>query len=562
MQRRGDNQRNLVGSRAKADGKTYITAKSGETYELLNHVSLDELINIVTDIPFFNVKQHVTYAKREDKQFKINLGSGTFGKVTLARKKNSEGIYEYFAIKKVQTQEKIRKKNATRAEVLVYTKAEIDLQNELKESQLTQNISVIESHANVIKPKWSSENYEQIYQIMPLAEFGNCENFINTINGNKEINLAEKRNSLKYFANTLITTVSRMNKNKVFFRDLKLENLLVKSTGELLLSDLGSATIYGQHKLFETSPWSDTAYHPPLAFFAHATKQQEDELRDKWALALALLSLWGNETKALMHSFSTLAVKYAMENNKNLLRDKYLALIEELTLTLRETSMPPYIQKIILSIVDFSKEKQLSLEAIANEHRDELTMNIEEMTSVQNLFTKVQVTAADSNQKFLAMFVHDVEREPEETANDFKEDEDDYDEIAKPKPSKPNLETTPFSETEIIEALCYRINQSTFFEYGNENEIPAKVKLLKNYLNRPESREPGVLKELTKLIKVDSGIGILSHPYSQNEKENKLCLVICRLAENINDKEALAYIKDIQDDISYSSAMQSSPDVY
>ena len=147
-----------------------------------------------------------------DYDFKNTIGTGNFGKVTLAIYKPTN---EKVAIK-ILNKERIKSKN------------EMHLVN--RELNIIKNFT----HINVIKVHHIKEDQNNFYIIMEYCELGELFDYI--VNHKR---LSEDESAM-YF-HQLINGVEHIHANNVVHRDLKPENLLLTHNQILKIIDFGSA---------------------------------------------------------------------------------------------------------------------------------------------------------------------------------------------------------------------------------------------------------------------------------------------------------------------------------
>ena len=175
-----------------------------------------------------------------DYDFKNTIGTGNFGKVTLAIYKPTN---EKVAIK-ILNKERIKSKN------------EMHLVN--RELNIIKNFT----HINVIKVHHIKEDQNNFYIIMEYCELGELFDYI--VNHKR---LSEDESAM-YF-HQLINGVEHIHANNVVHRDLKPENLLLTHNKILKIIDFGLSSVADNNKMLSTKCGSPSYAAPEIIKGSH-----------------------------------------------------------------------------------------------------------------------------------------------------------------------------------------------------------------------------------------------------------------------------------------------------
>ena len=175
-----------------------------------------------------------------DYDFKNTIGTGNFGKVTLAIYKPTN---EKVAIK-ILNKERIKSKN------------EMHLVN--RELNIIKNFT----HINVIKVHHIKEDHNNFYIIMEYCELGELFDYI--VNRKR---LSEDESAM-YF-HQLINGVEHIHANNVVHRDLKPENLLLTHNKILKIIDFGLSSVADNNTMLSTKCGSPSYAAPEIIRGSH-----------------------------------------------------------------------------------------------------------------------------------------------------------------------------------------------------------------------------------------------------------------------------------------------------
>ncbi|CAF1066600.1 unnamed protein product [Brachionus calyciflorus] len=179
------------------------------SYKLNNHGSVD------------NVNQRETLHSRFD--FVKVLGKGTYGKVKLA---NDKRTGKQVAIKI------IHKNRIENKQDLARVRREIEFMSRL-------------NHPHIVKILEVYESSEKIILVMENASGGELYDYLNE---RKRVSEVEARGIFRQ----IVSAVHFLHKNRIVHRDLKLENILIDSNGDIKLADFGLSNNWSPNNLLYT----------------------------------------------------------------------------------------------------------------------------------------------------------------------------------------------------------------------------------------------------------------------------------------------------------------------
>ncbi|TNV78858.1 hypothetical protein FGO68_gene7118 [Halteria grandinella] len=173
-------------------GEQYTTPADGGQLDTQNF--LDPTIKISTD-DFHLIKV---------------IGRGTFGKVFMVRKKDTNQVYAMKVLKK----EQIASRN-----LRVKTKAEREILEKIK------NPFIVDLH-------YAFQTEEKLYFIMDFLNGGELFWHLR-----RDMKFSEKR--ARFYAAEIVCAIECLHANGIIYRDLKPENIILDSTGNLKITDFG-----------------------------------------------------------------------------------------------------------------------------------------------------------------------------------------------------------------------------------------------------------------------------------------------------------------------------------
>ncbi|CAF1066637.1 unnamed protein product [Brachionus calyciflorus] len=219
------------------------------SYKLNNHGSVD------------NVNQRETLHSRFD--FVKVLGKGTYGKVKLA---NDKRTGKQVAIKI------IHKNRIENKQDLARVRREIEFMSRLNHPHIVKILEAIKlinkskinvkprrlerirreidfmaniNHPHIIKIIEVYESSEKIILVMENASGGELYDYLNE---RKRVSEVEARGIFRQ----IVSAVHFLHKNRIVHRDLKLENILIDSNGDIKLADFGLSNNWSPNNLLYT----------------------------------------------------------------------------------------------------------------------------------------------------------------------------------------------------------------------------------------------------------------------------------------------------------------------
>ena len=153
--------------------------------------------------------------KLEDFKFIRLIGIGTYGKIYVASKKNSNSSNKLYAIKI------LNKKNVNN---------KIELQNIKTERTVLAKLN----HPFIQKLYYAFQTKGNLYFITQFMHGGELNYHIY-----KEPNNYFSEEKARFYASEIILAINYLHKNNCIYRDLKPENVLIDKTGHIKLIDFG-----------------------------------------------------------------------------------------------------------------------------------------------------------------------------------------------------------------------------------------------------------------------------------------------------------------------------------
>ncbi len=272
------------------DSSVTIIRNTGEQkkFYILSTLSPQEQITLQTAYPL--LAKRILGPKLDTGFAHVSrLGQGTFSSVRLA--KDEQG--QFFAVRTILSKEELSQsipnKSLPRGKVLFDTMTELEAHALLKTQNLhgcvllTEDVAILKTLAGI-----------QLYQFLPLADFGNGNSMINKMDF---LNVVEKRQLFDYIAQQLLQALEKIHAQNVAINDIKPANILFTSTGSAFFSDLGAVSyLDSQCKLKCASILKDQRYLAPYRPLAKDAPDSDTLLKnqrgDLWALALTLLEFW------------------------------------------------------------------------------------------------------------------------------------------------------------------------------------------------------------------------------------------------------------------------------
>lgn len=379
-----------------------LKTAEGTLYYLIHRMNEGELRAFLTQHPAFHAAQQIELDPYcEGKPFKIVLGNGNSARVRLAKSVDANGNERFLAVRKVHSQNRLSEhhEHISREAALAETQAELRIQDAM-------NAFINKNHVHFAKPFVLKENKGrdlQLYQFLPLADFGTARSLL--ILAKKSALTSQETTTLQTaIAVSLIKTIAHLNENKCYVRDIKLDNLLFDHNGEMFISDFGSAAYYGDALPLYASRLSTATYFPPFHLFPKeklCSKESIDQIHDRWALAITLVSLW-HDGNNIMQSFINYYHEVIHDDKNTIaLQTTYHATIKKLKSFLSSTTMPRPMINLVLALFD------VDLKQLADHHAQFITQLVMPSHKVITpIFEKLTRTVQCENEHYLNQCMH------------------------------------------------------------------------------------------------------------------------------------------------------------
>lgn len=154
------------------------------------------------------------------------LGKGTYGKVLLVKQKSTGKLYAQKQLKKVSLLMNDDQIN------------EVNLERTLNEKKILERVN----HPNIVKLYYAFQDFDKVYLILEYLDGGELFYHLS-----QEAFLPEPKAS--YYIAQLILALRYLHLNlKVIYRDLKPENCMLNSSGNLVLTDFGLSKVNDNDK--------------------------------------------------------------------------------------------------------------------------------------------------------------------------------------------------------------------------------------------------------------------------------------------------------------------------
>lgn len=141
------------------------------------------------------------------------VGKGAFGKVMLVRKKNNQGAGQIYAMK-------VLKKSVIAAKGQIeHTKSERSILCEIK-------------HPYIVRLRFAFQSDDKLYLVTDYYNGGSLFYHLR-----KSRSFTEAR--AKFYSAQLLLALDHLHRQHIIYRDLKLENVLMDSVGNIALTDFG-----------------------------------------------------------------------------------------------------------------------------------------------------------------------------------------------------------------------------------------------------------------------------------------------------------------------------------
>ncbi|XP_031143380.1 NUAK family SNF1-like kinase 2 [Sander lucioperca] len=223
-------------------------------------------------------RHHHKHNLKHRYEFLETLGKGTYGKVKKAKERSGRLV----AIKS------IRKEKIKDEQDLVHIRREIEIMSSLCQPHIITIYEVF-------------ENKDKIVIVMEYASRGDLYDYI-----------CDKRNiseqEARHFFRQIVSAVHYCHQNGIVHRDLKLENILLDSNGNVKIADFGLSNLYHGDEYLQTFCGSPLYASPEIV---NGRPYRGPEV-DTWSLGVLLYTMIhgtmpfdGNNHKALVQQIST-----------------------------------------------------------------------------------------------------------------------------------------------------------------------------------------------------------------------------------------------------------------
>jgi len=167
--------------------------------------------DLINSISIKAPKKTIKRPTLDDFHFITVLGRGSFGKVMLAEEKNTK---KFFAVKMLKKQYIVQK----------------DIKNMMSEKSVFLTISS-NNHPFLVNLHSCFTSSSCIYFVMEYVQGGDLIYHV------RQFNFTTKR--AKFYSCEVLLALEYLHQNKIVYRDLKLENILLTAEGHIKLTDYG-----------------------------------------------------------------------------------------------------------------------------------------------------------------------------------------------------------------------------------------------------------------------------------------------------------------------------------
>lgn len=141
------------------------------------------------------------------------VGKGAFGKVMLVRKKSNEGANQIYAMK-------------------VLKKSVISAKGQIEHTKSERSILCEIRHPYIVRLRFAFQSDDKLYLVTDYYNGGSLFYHLR-----KSRYFTEER--AKFYAAQLLSALDHLHQQHIIYRDLKLENVLMDSLGNIALTDFG-----------------------------------------------------------------------------------------------------------------------------------------------------------------------------------------------------------------------------------------------------------------------------------------------------------------------------------
>jgi serine/threonine protein kinase len=307
-----------------------------------------------------------------------SLGKGQFGCLLLGKNRETD---EFVAVKYVAGEHQVAK-----------SRGEAKLQSLLSGKP---NIMPLLDSVEIPTPEG---NY--LFQVMPIASFGNGDYFYQELNFLKDAKLKEAL--IAHVAKSLITGLQQMHQSHIYHLDMKPANFVINHDGEVSLIDFGCSQRVSGNDGIIVGGTGDTCYYSPERL-AHARRNTEgletDEINphffgakaDAWALGVTLLILMTKDSP-----FWQADIWQRLRSWDSAFFTKKLAEIPELQQPAKDS-----IWAVIKGLLEVDHAKRLTMAAALAMpvfERKDLILGKEKLS---NAFANIKKAEAESKKAFV-----------------------------------------------------------------------------------------------------------------------------------------------------------------
>jgi serine/threonine protein kinase len=191
------------------------------------------------------------------------LGKGTFGKVMLVRKKDTNAVYAMKVIKKGLIKE---------YDHIDHTKTERTILGELE-------------HPFLVKLRYAFQSKTKLYMVMDFINGG--ELFFH-LKKSRQFSVERAR----FYAAEILLGLEYLHSQGIIYRDLKAENILLDRHGHIKLTDFGLSK-----KLFSTEDYKTFSFCGTPEYLAPEILRQSghDKAVDYWSFGVLLYEMLSGE---------------------------------------------------------------------------------------------------------------------------------------------------------------------------------------------------------------------------------------------------------------------------
>ncbi|EAR88137.2 Serine/Threonine kinase domain protein (macronuclear) [Tetrahymena thermophila SB210] len=214
--------------------------------------------NEVQEINIRNSKMPQEKINLEHFEFIKCIGTGSFGKVYLVKKKQTEDLYAMKILRKDQI------KNKTQ---LIQTKAE---------RYILENVD----SPFVVQLAYAFQSQTKLYIVMEFCQGGD-------IFGHMVKQPFFPENKIKFYAAEIFLALEKLHEQGIVYRDLKPENILVSATGHIKLTDFGLSKKLKSRDEITYSFCGTAEYMAPEII----SKQGHDVASDWWSFGAVLYEM-------------------------------------------------------------------------------------------------------------------------------------------------------------------------------------------------------------------------------------------------------------------------------